>query len=167
MKLHTYYLNNLGRKKREASLNSTTAESGGATFNVTIVADTSIATEAAAGVTSESATNVITESATNVIPEAAAGVTSESATSVTTESATSVTTESATSVTAESATSVTPSVDLTTERVVRCVSWMSGTAAYWSYGYEIPESCFSKFILLSHAKYVCYHSMVVNYILTS
>ena len=151
LKLYTYYLNTLGRKKREASLNSTTAESGGATVNVTTVADTSIATEAAAGVTSESATNVVTESAT----------------SVTTESATSVTTESATSVTTESATSVTPSVDLTTERVVTCVSWMSGTAAYWSYGYEIPESCFSKFILLSHAKYVCYHSMVVNYILTS
>ena len=143
MKLYTYYLNTLGRKKREASLNSTTAESGRATVNVTTVADTSIATEAAAGVTSEPASNV------------------------TTESATSVTTESATSVTTESATSVTPAVDLTTERVVRCVSWMSETAAYWSYGYEIPESCFSKFILLSHAKYVCYHSMVVNYILTS
>ncbi|XP_023338793.1 uncharacterized protein LOC111709370 [Eurytemora carolleeae] len=83
-----------GRKKREASLNSTTAESGRATVNVTTVADTSIATEAAAGVTSESATNVITESATSVTTESATSVTTESATSVTTESATSVTTES-------------------------------------------------------------------------
>ena len=94
-----------------------------------------------------------------VITEAVTGITTEAVTGVTTEAVTGVTTEAVTGVTTvvgeatPSVTTATPSTDLTTERKVTCVSWMSGTAAYWSYGYEIPESCYSKCILLQYAKY--------------
>ena len=35
-------------------------------------------------------------------------------------------------------------IDTTKERKIECVSWLSGTAAYWNYDFKVPSTCYSK-----------------------